>query len=169
MHLVAAARVRRAQDALLAARPYAQQMDALLGRLASQVDRSVHPMLAEREAQKVCLVLVTSDRGLCGSFNSSLIRRASELRTRYGDLPCEMVCVGRKGWNFLRKQGFSVIEDYCGAFQRAPVFGSAQAVTDEVMRQFMDGEVDRVDVVYSASKSVIWPSAVGCWRCCARA
>ena len=154
MYLVAAARVRRAQENLLAARPYAKKMDGLLGHLTSRVDRSLHPLLAEREVHRTCLVVITSDRGLCGSFNSALFRRATARIEAYGGAPYEMICVGRKGRDFFRKRGYPVSGVYADVFQRL-AFSSASAIAEDAMRRFASGEVDRVDVVYNEFKSVV--------------
>ena len=154
MYLVAAARVRRAQERLMAARPYAQKMGSLLRHLTSQVDRSAHPLLADREIRKACLVVVTSDRGLCGSFNSALIRRATAQIKAYGDTPYEMICVGRKGRDFFQKRDYPVAGVYAEVFQQM-AFSSASAIAEDVIRRFAQGEVDRVDVVYNEFKNVI--------------
>ena len=154
MYLVAAARVRRAQERLLAARPYAYKMDALLGHLASRVDRSAHPLLAEREAEKALVVVATSDRGLCGGFNSSLFRRATAHIDGLGDMPYEMICIGRKGRDFFTKRDYRVAADYAGVFQRL-AFSDASAIAEDVIRRFVSGDVDRVDVIYNEFKNLI--------------
>jgi len=154
MYLVAAARVRRAQERLLAARPYAYKMDALLGHLASRVDRSTHPLLAEREVRKTLVVVVNSDRGLCGSFNSILFRQATAHIQALGDSPYEMICIGRKGRDYFRKRNYAVSEDHAGVFQRL-AFSDASAIADDVMRRYAVGEVDRVDVIYNEFKNLI--------------
>lgn len=159
MYLVAAARVRRAQEGLLAARPYAQEMGALLRHLAFRVDRSVHPLMAERETGKTCLVVVTSDRGLCGSFNANLTRRAAAQIEAYGDNPYEVVCVGRKGRDFFQKRNYPVAGDYSGVFQQL-AFSTASAIAEEAMGRFVAGEVDRVEVIYNQFKSVIQQDVV---------
>jgi F-type H+-transporting ATPase subunit gamma len=154
MYLVAAARVRRAQDRLLAARPYAHRMGETLRHVASRVDRSIHPLLAEREVEKTCLIVVSSDRGLCGSFNGQLFRRATQHTSDYQDAPYEMVCVGRKGKDFFRKRDYPVVRDYDGVFQQL-TYSAASAIAEDVIRRFVDGEVDRVQVLYNEFKSVI--------------
>ena len=154
MYLVAAARVRRAQDRLLAARPYAHRMDEMLGHVASRVDRSIHPLLAEREVEKTCLIVVNSDRGLCGSFNGQLFRRAAQHTGDFGDAPYEMICVGRKGRDHFRKRDYPVVQDYDGVFQQL-AYSTASAIAEDVMRRFVEGEVDRVQVLYNEFKSVI--------------
>lgn len=154
MYLVAAARVRRAQERLLAARPYARKMDALLGHLASRVDRNAHPLLAEPAGDRSLVVVVNSDRGLCGSFNSSLFRHATAHLRSLGDAPYALICLGRKGRDYFRKRDYPVVNDYAGVFQRL-AFSDASAVAEEVTRRFLAGEADRVDVIYNEFKNLI--------------
>ena len=154
MYLVAAARVRRAQENLLAARPYAREMNGLLCHLASRVDRSLHPLLAERPVRKACLVVVTSDRGLCGGFNSALIRQSTAQIEGYGETPYDLVCVGRKGRDFFQKRDYPVEREWIGVCDSLSL-SDASAVADDVVRRFAEGEVDRVEVVYNEFKSVI--------------
>lgn len=155
MYLVAAARVRRAQEGLLAARPYAQEMRTLLQNLAFQEDPAVHPLISKRKTGGlVCLVVVTSDRGLCGSFNASLIRRAVSQIEAYGERPHEIICVGRKGLDFFRKRKFLVARDYLGVFQNLE-FKNAVAIAEEIMDRFSTGELNQVDVIYNQFGSVI--------------
>ena len=154
MYLVAAARVRKAQERLLAARPYAGKMDSLLGHLAARVDRGAHPLLAQREVQRTLVLVINSDRGLCGSFNSSLFRRAAAHVRALGDTPYDMICIGRKGRDHFRKRDFPVVDDYTGVFQQL-AFSDASAIAEDVMRRYLSGDVDRVDVIYNEFKNLI--------------
>ena len=111
MKMVAAARLRRAQDRVFNARPYANQMLALLGSLAARTEQRGHPLLAERPVEKVLLVLVTGDKGLCGAFNTNLIRAAQNYLTEHRDHKVSMMAVGRKGRDFYRKRQVEIIAD----------------------------------------------------------
>ncbi len=158
MKMVAAAKLRRAQDAVIAARPYARKMKELLQQLSGKVDLSAHPLFAARPVHSVALIVVTSDRGLCGAFNSSIIRTAAgHIRTDFADLQAagkvRLVCVGRKGFDFFLKNRFDVREKYLGIFS-ALNFGHAQAIMDELVRGYRAGEVDRVEIVYNEFKSI---------------
>src|SRR5438874_6969128 len=108
MKMVAAARLRRAQERVVNARPYAAQMLSVLGRVAARVasgeqpDEPLHPLLAERPAKRILLVLITADRGLCGAFNTNLIRAAQSYLARHQNEEVSLIAVGRKGRDFFR-------------------------------------------------------------------
>src|SRR5579863_4820924 len=104
MKMVAAARLRRAQERVLNSRPYAQQIFDLLQRVAARIEERKHPLLAERPVQKVLLVLVTADRGLCGAFNSNLIRAAQGYFNVHGTAEVQLLAIGRKGRDYFRKR-----------------------------------------------------------------
>jgi F-type H+-transporting ATPase subunit gamma len=151
MQTVAGVRLRRAQDRLFAARPYARKLNELLMHLASQVDRRAHPLLEEREVHRAGLVVITGDRGFCGSFNANVIRRTLE---EYGerDPKPELVCVGRKGTETLRRQHVSIIADHVNIFQILD-YSNAVDIADHLIRLYTTGEIDRVDVLYNEFKS----------------
>ena len=151
MQTVAGVRLRRAQDRLFGARPYAGKLDELLKHLASQVDRSAHPLLEEREVHKAGLVVITADRGFCGSFNANVIRRTlKEYRER--DPTPDLVCVGRKGTETLRRQNVSIIADYVNIFQTLD-YSNAVDIADHLIHLYTTGEIDRVDILYNEFKS----------------
>ena len=97
MKMVAAARLRRAQENIEQARPYARKLGQVLAQIAATVERNAHPLLAERPVQKVGLVVVTADRGLCGGFNTNIIRRSMSVIESYKDLEYGVLAVGKKG------------------------------------------------------------------------
>src|SRR4029077_8212406 len=105
--MVAASKLRRAQDRIFNARPYAREMQRVLAELASRVDPSAHPLLAERDTvSKTMIVIVTADKGLCGSFNTNIIKAASSLIVASEHRPVALGLVGRKGRDFFRRRGF---------------------------------------------------------------
>ena len=153
MQMVAAAKMRRAQDAILAARPYALQLDLVLRRLQGRVDTSQHTLLAESKGERALLVVVTSDRGLCGGFNGNICRRAQGELQQAGPDSVQLVTIGRKGRDYFRNRGIEVTLDYPDLF-RALDYGQAVAIGQDLMRRFLDGAVDRVSLVFSEFRSV---------------
>lgn len=159
MKMVAAAKLRRAQDAVIAARPYARKMKELLQYLTTQVDVSVSPLFAERPVNNVAIVIVTADRGLCGAFNSNIIRAAaSHIRTAYATQQAagrvKLICIGRKGSDFFGKNRYNIFQKHTGIFS-ALNFQRAQSIMKEVVDGYLKGEYDRVEVIYNEFKSVI--------------
>ncbi len=120
MKMVAAAKLRKAQEAIIAARPYAQALDQIIADLAARSQTVAHPLLTTREPKKVELVVLTSDRGLAGGFNSNVIRRASrflyENERTYQSI--QLSTVGRKGNDFFRKRGTEIRKDFAGLYSK---------------------------------------------------
>jgi len=152
MKMVAAARLRRAQEAVAAARPYADKMREVLQSLESGgAGRGVqHPLLrhTEGEARNIGIILVTGDRGLCGAYNSSVIRRAFDLAKPLGVARVKLVCIGKKGATFFRRRGYQVVGEH-------PVpatglsFADAQALARTARELFETGEIDALHLVYT--------------------
>lgn len=163
MKMVSAAKLRRAQDAAIQARPYAAKLKEMLGSLSVRVDTSLNPLLSAREDVKSLLVvLITSDRGLCGAFNANIIKLASRIVTEeYGDLyrdgKVELLCAGTKGHDYFRKRGFSIDKAYPGVFQNLH-FSVAKEIAEYASERYLKGEVDKVVVVYNEFKSVLAPT-----------
>lgn len=156
--MVAAAKLRRAQTAVVSARPYARKMSELLAHLTANVDVSASPLVAQREPQSVAVIVVTSDRGLCGAFNSNLIKAAVQhINTRYEGMQAagtlKVFCVGKKGQDVFAKRHYKIAGRYVGLYANL-VFSHAQAIAREVVDGFLRGEFDRVDVVYNEFKTV---------------
>jgi F-type H+-transporting ATPase subunit gamma len=150
MKLVSAARLRRAQDRVLAARPYAQRMHEVLQQLGRAGDLPDHPLLQKREPRTVGFVLATSDRGLCGSYNMNLIRAQQNAIREMGLNPeqVQLICVGRRGYQFFSKRGYPI-----ALYRSMPTSGAgledARAVADAVQQMFVSGALDRVYLIYS--------------------
>lgn len=159
MQLVAAAHLRRAQEAIEAARPYAVNLERVLEQLRESELGGEHPMLTDRPVDRVLMVMLTSDRGLCGGFNSALCRRATtEInRLQHGDegsVDVDLVTIGRVGRDHFQRRGRQPVEEHVGVFRSAPSFGEAAAVATAATQRFMAGEADLVLLVYSEFRSV---------------
>src|SRR3989441_10519903 len=153
MKLVAAAKLRRAQDRILAARPYAGKMKELLGNLVAGADGAIHPLLEQREGPRRQVVIVTADKGLAGAFNSNVLRRSLEFIRSSNTQEVTLVVVGRKARDFYRRRQWSIKRDMLGFWDRL-AYGHAQELADYFMQQYLDGEVDEVYLVYNEFRSV---------------
>ena len=154
MKMVAAARLRRAQDSIFNARPYANQMLTLLASLAARTEQRAHPLLAERPIEKVLLVLITADRGLCGAFNANLIRAAQDYLERRGDKEVSIIAVGRKGRDAFRKQPLKMVSEHLNLFGSLQ-FSHARQIAKEIIDLYTEQEVDAVDFLYNEFKSIL--------------
>ena len=153
MQMVAAAKMRRAQEAIIAARPYSQRLDQVLRALHQSVDADEQPLFAERPAQRVELVVITSDRGLCGGFNANLCRRVQAELGEYADAQLELISVGRKGRDFFSHRGYSISRHHADVFSRLE-FARAAEIAQDLTRRFAVGQTDRVLLCYSEFASV---------------
>ena len=156
MKMVAASKLRRAQERIMSARPYAVQMERVLTGLAGRVDPSIHPLLAVRERtpdSKTLVIVVSADKGLCGSFNTNIIKAGASFVVS-SDQPCMLGLVGRKGRDYFTRRGFAVLFERTGIFQKLQ-FTDAQLIAQSAIDSFVSGEVDRVVLIYNEFKSVI--------------
>jgi F-type H+-transporting ATPase subunit gamma len=158
MKMVAASKLRRAQERVQHARPFAAEMRRVLNGLASRVDPALHPLLDERsEARansRVLLVVITADRGLCGSFNTNVIKAASQFVVEQADRQVTLALVGRRGRDFFGRRGLSVHYELINLFAQLR-FESGQAIARAATDAFTGGDVDRVVLVYNEFKSVL--------------
>ncbi|MFQ5636622.1 MAG: ATP synthase F1 subunit gamma [bacterium] len=153
MKMVAAAKLRRAQERLLNARPYADGQSNLMAHIASNVDRSLHPMLAERAAKSFCTIVVTGDRGLCGSFNANVIRLAKSEIDELSSEKRMIVTIGKKGYEFFSRRGYEIWKNHQNIFGNLN-FKAAMEVSRSIRDMYEKGEVDRVVAAYNEFKSV---------------
>jgi F-type H+-transporting ATPase subunit gamma len=156
MKMVAASKLRRAQERITNARPYAQQMQRVLSSVASRVDPSIHPLLMTREARtdgKTLVIVVSADKGLCGSFNTNIIKAAGAFVLGSSNA-CVLGLVGRKGRDFFGRRGFTVLFEQIGIFQKLR-YADAQRIAQTSVDAFIKGEVDRVVLVYNEFRSVM--------------
>ncbi len=149
MKMVAAARLKRAQDRVTAARPYAGTMREMMTKLATAAGGEVqHPLLEVRPAQNIGFLVITSDRGLAGSYNSQMLRRASELLKQYDKSRVKIYAVGRKGIQFFKRRGFNVVQEFT-VNSTAVTLANAREVTAAVRKAFESGEVDEMQLLYT--------------------
>jgi F-type H+-transporting ATPase subunit gamma len=152
MKLVAAAKLRRAQERILSARPYATKMAELLGNLVSGTDTG-HPLMEQREGPRRQIVIITADRGLAGAFNTNVIRRAVELVRESSSAEVTLVVVGRKARDFFRRRATTIKRDMIGFWDRL-AYSHAVELADYFMQQYLDSEVDEVVLLYNEFRSV---------------
>jgi F-type H+-transporting ATPase subunit gamma len=154
MKVVAASRLRRSQERIFNARPYANQMMALLESLAARLEQQQHPLLARRPERKILLVVVTADRGLCGAFNANLLRTAQNyIRGRSAE-KVSVVAVGRKGRDFFRRRSVNITAEYVNIFRQLE-FSHARELANRIIELYTSEAVDAVDLVYNEFKSMM--------------
>ena len=156
MKMVAAAKLRRSQDRVISARPYSRKMLSVIASLAARVERAQHPLLAKREPQKVKLVILTSDRGLCGAYNTNIVRRAVEAVREFKAQGREVRVnvIGRKGRDFFRKRpSYSLGQSWSDLGMID--YGKAALIGKNIVERFTAGETDEVYLLYNEFKSVI--------------
>jgi len=155
MKMVSAAKLRRAQENVVAARPYAKKLGEVLGRLAQSQETDTHPLLETRPAEKALLILVTSDRGLCGGFNANISKAAErfirEKNETFAEI--EILTVGRKGYEFLRNRQ-KIRKNYTGVFANLN-YQTAALLGQEVIDGYLKEEYDHVFLLYNAFRSVM--------------
>src|SRR6188508_1460635 len=158
MKMVAASRLRRSQERIQHARPFAIEMLRVLNSLASRVDPSAHPLLDERRAPraggKALLFVISADRGLCGSFNTNSIKAASTFIVENPAREVALGLVGRRGRDYFARRGFEVRYEQVNLFAGLQ-FSSAKEIADAAVEAFTSGQVDSVYLVYNEFKSVI--------------
>jgi F-type H+-transporting ATPase subunit gamma len=156
MKMVSAAKLRRAQDAINAARPYARKMREVVQDVAGRAGGDAHPLLTPREGRKLALLVVTSDRGLCGSFNAGLTRAANRFiadhRERYEEI--SLFVAGRKGRDFFRRREVPIRKEYLGVLGGIARL-HAETISRELITGFLDGEFDEVQIVFNEFRSAI--------------
>ena len=159
MKLVSAAKLRRAQDSVVRTRPYAQLLDELLGSLArarAEAAMAPHPLMEVRPPKRIEILLLTSDRGLCGGFNSNIIRRAQRFLVEEGPKyeSIQFSTIGRRGRDFAKKRGIATRKDYVGFFGRLR-YPMAKEVADDLIKEYTEHKLDAVYLLYNQFKSAI--------------
>jgi F-type H+-transporting ATPase subunit gamma len=157
MKMIAASRLKKAQDRVIAARPFAQRMLKVLNGLVSRVDEDSHPLLRmpDQSSGTPLVIVISADRGLCGSFNSNIIKAAGQFianEVRGRDVALGLI--GRKGRDFFKRRGFEVRYEVTGIFQRLS-FNDAAAIANTAIEEFTSGRVSSVHLVYNEFKSVM--------------
>ncbi len=158
MKMVSAAKLRRAQDRVIASRPYGQLLRKVLGNVAAAVGSSeeaaANPLLAQREERRILLVLLTSDKGLAGAFNSNLIKGAQRFAAEHSGAAVRMVLIGRKGRDFFKKRGADILEEHINLAAKA-TYEQVASIAETAMDLYRAGEIDAVYLLYNEFKSVV--------------
>lgn len=156
MKMVSAAKLRRAQEAMFAARPYARRMRQVLNSLASRASTEAHPLLVEREQKNVLLIVVTSDKGLCGGFNANITRAALRFLLEEGreGQSVQIEVIGRKARDFFKRRQWPSHGEHVGVFQPLR-YETAKTIAHRAIEGFTSGRFDAVHVVFNEFKSVI--------------
>jgi F-type H+-transporting ATPase subunit gamma len=158
MKMVSAAKLRRAQDRVVTARPFANKMSEVLGELAKRTDEDFHhPLLDLRGDQRYLLVLITADKGLCGAFNTNLTKAAQAFIRENSDKTIEILAIGRKGRDFFRNRRATIAGEYIGLTGKGRVeFSEALDVARDIIKTYTeDTEIDKVFLIYNEFKSVL--------------
>ncbi len=154
MKMVAASKLRRAQNAILKMRPYAAKLKEILQNLSSSIESGDDNVYSQqRKPEKVLIIVLTSNRGLCGAFNSNIIKAAlqciaDEYQHAYDAGNVSIMTIGRKGSEFFTKRGFKVVSTHDELYD-ALTWNNASAIATELMKSFADGQYDRIEVVYN--------------------
>ena len=157
--MVSAAKLRRATDAIIAARPYAKKIKELLSHLSGQVDVTKYPQFEVREVKSVAIVVVTADRGLCGAFNSNIIKATvNHIDANYQEMneagKVKLICVGKKSYDFFSKRNYEVISKHVGIFNHLN-FNIAKTIVAEIIDGFVKGEFDKVEIISNEFKNAV--------------
>jgi F-type H+-transporting ATPase subunit gamma len=153
MKLVAAAKLRRAQERILEARPYAHKMSDLLGNLALRTAPERHPLLARREGGRRQIVIITADKGLCGAFNTNVIRRSLEFIRQSEEASLTLVVVGRKARDHYRRRPWTVKSEMLGFFDRL-AYAHAAELSTRLIQDYLSEETDEIHLIYNEFRSV---------------
>ena len=158
MKMVSAAKLRRAQDRVIAGRPYAALIRKVLANLAVAVESddkaAANPLLARRPEGRILLLLFTSDKGLAGAFNANLIKAAQKFTDEHANAEIELETIGRKGRDFFRKRGARIVAEHIGILN-APRFEDAAAIARQAIDRFRNGEIDAVYLLNNEFKSMV--------------
>lgn len=154
MKMVSAAKLRRAQDAILQMRPYTQKMQEMLSNIVSSLSDDMALSLAdERPVEKVLIIPITSDRGTCGAYNTNVIKAAKQLiADKYTDKTVTMLPIGKKGFEYFQKHGYNLVSDYWTMFSDLS-FENVKRAAIYAQEAFLNGEYDKVELVYSQFKN----------------
>jgi F-type H+-transporting ATPase subunit gamma len=162
MKMVAASKLRRAQERVMGTRPFAKQARHVLASIAARVDQSQHPLLVQRpgvKSGKTLLIVMTSDKGLCGSFNTNIVKAVGVFLRENKGREIGLGLVGKKGREALGRRGFPIRFEYTG-LPKVISFAEAEAVAQPAMEDFINGTVDSVHLVYNEFKSVMQQNLV---------
>ena len=148
MKMVAAAKMRRAQENMEKSRPYSSRLAELLNMLIPEIDRSLMPELNVREVKKTLFVVVTADRGMAGAFNTNVLREAHKVIDKAGQKNSEIICIGKKSVGYFKNRNYPIAVEYID-FWNDLGYSHAMKIGDEIISRYINGEVDQVQVVYN--------------------
>jgi F-type H+-transporting ATPase subunit gamma len=154
MKMVASAKMRRAQERAFSARPYANKIEELVHQLVTNVENSQSPLIQERPIQRMLFVVMTADRGLCGAFNSHIIKKVLTEITQNKGLEISLVTIGKKGFDFFRKRDYPIARHYVNIFADLQL-SDAEEISRFLMEVYISGETDAVRIIYNEFKSVV--------------
>lgn len=156
MKMVAAAKLRRAQENVLNARPYARKISTMLSHLVTEEDISNNPFIKEKEINSIVVVIVTADRGLCGAFNANVIKETAKYieELKNGSVKISVFCVGKKGFDFFSKRDYNIAGKSIGFFNTLK-YESALSISEELIKMYLDGTFEKVVIIYNEFKSMI--------------
>ena len=154
MKFVAAAKLRRAQEGVFSARPYAREILRVLRSAAARMETPAHPLLERRPEERLLVMVLTGDRSLCGAFNSNVIRHATEFLRAHSAQKIELIVVGRKGRDTLRRRGFQFVGEYLNVSASVD-FGKAKEISARIAELYVSDKVDAVYAIYNEFKNVM--------------
>ncbi len=154
MKFVAAARLRRAQEAALAARPYANELSRLLRSIMARIDEPEHPLLAKRPEERILAIVLSGERGLAGAFNTNILRKANEFLRERRDKKLSLVPVGKKGRDSLKRAGFKFAAEYINVLAKVE-FTTAREIAGLASELYAKEEIDAVYLIFSEFKTVV--------------
>jgi F-type H+-transporting ATPase subunit gamma len=154
MKFVAAAQLRRAQGRVFGARPYAEEIVRVLRSAAARIEVPFHPLLDRRPERRLLVLVVSADKGLCGAFNSNVVRRAAAFFREHADQELQVIAVGRRGRDSLRRQGRALAGEYADIFRHVD-FHDAQKIAGQAAALFSEPKVDAVYAIYNEFKNVL--------------
>ncbi len=153
MKMVAAAKMRKAQERMEQARPYARRLCGVIQTIMPDVDRSLLPLLDIREIKRIAYVVVTSDRGLAGSFNTSIIKKAEKEINSFGKENVDLFCIGKKGRDYFKRRDYTIVEEHI-EFWNELDFNHSIKIGNGIISHFINENVDEIHVVYNQFKNV---------------
>src|SRR5262245_60518248 len=154
MKFVAAARLRRAQESALAARPYASELARMLRSIMARIDEPQHPLLAKRPEERILAIVLSGERGLAGAFNTNILRKANEFLREHKDKNLSVVPVGKKGRDSLKRAGFTFAAEYINVLAKVE-FSTAREIAGLVTELYTKDEIDAVYLIFSEFKTVM--------------
>lgn len=154
MKLVSASKLRRAQEAILRARPYAVKLMEVMNHLSARCNKDLHPLLNDREGKRILLVVVTSDRGLCGAYNANILKMASQVLEKNPDREFSLICAGKKGYEYFNRRRMNITDKFLN-WTKDFDYSNAQSMGAKLADMFIERKADKIYMVYNEFKSVL--------------